>query len=116
MHAAIAVEYTRRPILIISGENDGVWESTRMADAVVSRLKELHFSYSYENLKIPSRRPPGGPARNRSQWHGSVRNPTSGREENLGGNAQGDAQSSLDAIPKVLEFLRESLLDNSSEK
>jgi hypothetical protein len=49
-------------------------------------------------------------------WHGNVRNPTSGREENLGGRPQGDAQSSLDAIPKVLEFLRESLLDHNSEK
>lgn len=29
----------------------------------------------------------------------------------MGGSAAGDAQSSLDAIPKVLDFLRESLED-----
>jgi hypothetical protein len=44
-----------------------------------------------------------------------VRNPTSGREENPGGSAKGDAQSSLDAIPKVLEFLRRSLQGSPSE-
>ena len=38
-----------------------------------------------------------------------------GREENLGGSAKGDAQSSLDAIPKVLEFLRQSLQGGPSQ-
>jgi hypothetical protein len=31
----------------------------------------------------------------------------------LGGTAKGDAQSSLDAIPKVLEFLRTNLEANA---
>ncbi len=32
-----------------------------------------------------------------------------GREVDVGGTVEGNAESSLDAIPKVLEFLRQSL-------
>ena len=116
MLAAIAVEDTHGPILVISGENDGVWQSTEMANAVVGRLKQSHFSYSCQHLKYPHAGHRAGRPEIVPAWHGSVRNPTSGRAENLGGNAQGDAQSSLDAIPKVLEFLRESLADHGPEK
>jgi dienelactone hydrolase len=116
MRAVIAVEYTHGPILLISGEDDGVWDSTGMANAVVSRLKHTHFPYPYEHLKYPHAGHRAGRPEIVPTWHGSVRNPTSGREENLGGRPQGDAQSSLDAIPKVLEFLRESLPDHSPEK
>ena len=114
--AAIAVERTHGPILLISGEDDGVWDSTGMANAIVARLKQTHFPYPYEHLKYPHAGHRAGRPEVVPAWHGSVRNPTSGREENLGGRPQGDAQSSLDAIPKVLEFLRESLPDHSSEK
>jgi dienelactone hydrolase len=116
MRAAIAVEYTHGPILLISGEDDGVWDSTGMARAVVARLKQTHFPYPYEHLEYPHAGHRAGRPEIVPTWHGAVRNPTSGREENLGGKPQGDAQSSLDAIPKVLEFLRESLPEHSSEK
>jgi hypothetical protein len=116
MDAAIAVEHAHGPILLISGEDDGVWESTQMADAVVGRLKQTHFAYSYEHLKYPHAGHRAGRPEIVPTWHGPVRNPTSGREENLGGSPQGDAQSSLDAIPKVLDFLRQSFPNYGSEK
>ena len=109
MEAAIAVEHTHGPILMIAGEDDGVWESSRMTDAVVERLKRAHFAYSCERLSYRHAGHRAGRPEIVPMWHGVVRNPTSGREENLGGNAQGDAESSLDAIPKVLDFLRQSL-------
>ncbi len=112
--AAIEVERTQRPILLISGEDDGVWESTRMADAVVGRLKQTRFPYSYDHLKYPHAGHRAGRPEIVPMWHGAVRNLTSGREENLGGSAQGDAESSVDAIPKVLELLRQSLPDHGS--
>jgi dienelactone hydrolase len=107
--AAIEVEKTRGPILMISGEDDHLWRSWEMADAVVARLKRAHFPYSFENLKYPhaghfAGRPEISPA-----WHGSVRNPTSGRENDLGGSAKGDAESSIDSMPKVLDFLKRAL-------
>ena len=116
MQAEIAVENTHGPILLISGEDDGVWPSSEMANAVVSRLKQSHFPYSHEHLKYPHAGHRAGRPEIVPTWHGSVMNPTSGRETNWGGKAQGDAASSLDAIPKVLEFLRQSLLDHSSLK
>lgn len=109
MEAAIAVEHTPGPILLISGKDDGVWDSTGMADAVAARLKQTHFPYSFQHLSYSHAGHRAGRPEIVPTWHGRVRNPTSGREENLGGSVQGDAESSLDAIPKVLEFLRESL-------
>jgi dienelactone hydrolase len=107
--AAIEVEKTQGPILMISGQDDHLWPSAEMADDVVSRLKRAHFAYSFENLKYPhaghsAGRPDIAPA-----WHGRVRNPTSGKENDLGGSAKGDAESSLDSMPKVLEFLKRAL-------
>jgi dienelactone hydrolase len=107
--AAIEVEKTQGPILMISGQDDHVWPSAEMADDVVSRLKHSHFAYSFENLKYPhaghyTGRPDIIPA-----WHGRVRNPTSGKEVDTGGSAKGDAESSLDSMPRVLEFLKRAL-------
>ena len=109
MNAAIAVEHTRGPIMLISGEDDGVWPSEMMASEVVSRLKQSHFPYAVVHLKYAHAGHRAGRPEIVPTWHGRVVNPTSGREENLGGSVEGDAQSSLDAIPKVLEFLRQSL-------
>jgi hypothetical protein len=38
-----------------------------------------------------------------------VRNPTSGRDVEVGGTPQGNAESSLDAIQKVIDFLNQGL-------
>jgi dienelactone hydrolase len=109
VNASIKVERTHGPVLLISGTDDGVWRSEMMAEAVVARLKQSHFPYAVQHLKYAHAGHRAGRPEIVPTWHGMVRNPTSGREENLGGNAKGDAESSLDAIPKVLEFLRQSL-------
>jgi len=109
MSAAIAVEHTRGPVLLISGEDDGVWPSSMMANEVVTRLKQSHFPYAVEHLKYAHSGHRAGRPEIVPTWHGRVVNPASGREQNLGGNVEGDAQSSLDAIPKVLGFLQQSL-------
>jgi dienelactone hydrolase len=109
LNASIEVERTHGPVLLISGIDDGVWPSEIMAEAVVARLKHYHFPYAVEHLKYPHAGHRAGRPEVVPTWHGRVRNPTSGREENPGGSPKGDAESSLDAIPKVLEFLRQSL-------
>jgi len=115
IEAAIAVEHTHGPILLIAGEDDGVWESSRMTEAVVQRLKRAHFAYTCERLSYRHAGHRAGRPEIVPTWHGVVTNPTSGREENLGGNAQGDAESSLDAISKVLDFLRQNLGTRSAD-
>jgi len=107
--AAIAVENTRGPILLISGQDDGVWFSSMMADALVGRLKLAHFAYPVESLKYNNAGHTAGRPEIAPTWLGRVVHPISGREMNPGGTRAGNAESSLDAIPKVLEFLRRSL-------
>jgi dienelactone hydrolase len=107
--AAIEVENTKGPIIMISGEADHLWKSWEMADDVVSRLRSHHFPYSFENLKYPHAGHFAGRQEFVPAWHGEIRNPTSGRENDLGGSAEGDAKSSSDSIPKVLDFLHKNL-------
>ena len=111
MRAEIEVEKTQAPILMISGSDDKVWArpSAGMADDVVSRLKRAHFAYSFENLKYPHAGHYAGRPEIIPAWHGMVRNPTSGKEHEVGGSPLGDAESSLDSIPKVLAFLKQAL-------
>lgn len=116
MRAAIAVEHTHGPLLLISGQSDGVWHSSSMAESIVDRLKHAHFPYQVEHLKYSHAGHRAGRPEIVPTWHGVLRHPISGREENLGGDAAGDAQSSLDAIPKVLEFLQASLGPGASSQ
>lgn len=109
MQATIDVEHTHGPILVISGTDDKIWDSSRMADAVVSRLKQAHFPYPFERLKYAHAGHRAGHPAITPAWHGTVRHPVSGTAENYGGSAEGDALSSIDAIPKVLQFLEQGL-------
>jgi dienelactone hydrolase len=111
MRATIEVERTQGPILMVSGQEDGVWRSSTMADMVVSRLKGAHFPYEVLTLKYPHAGHSAGRPEITPAWHEGVRQPLSGREMDLGGTPKGDAESSLDSMPKVLEFLRKSLAE-----
>jgi dienelactone hydrolase len=114
MQAAIAVERTKGPILLISGQDDGVWESSNMAESIVDRLRQAHFPYRVEHLKYPHAGHRAGRPEIVPTWHGEMEHPVSGKPVSLGGSAKGDAESSMDAIPKVLEFLRQSLQQPSA--
>lgn len=111
--AAIDVERIEGPILLISGEDDRVWPSPLMTAAVVERLRHAHFPFPVERLNYPHAGHLAGRPEIFPAWHGTVRHPVSGQEMDLGGNARGDAESSLDAIPKVLAFLKRSLTLNA---
>ncbi len=108
-NASIQVEHTHGPICLISGEEDGVWPSTLMAEAVLVRLKLQNFAYPVEHLKYAHAGHRAGRPEIVPSWHGTFTHPLSGREVNVGGTPVGDARSSLDATPKVLDFLRRSL-------
>lgn len=114
MEAAIAVEHTHGPILLIAGQDDGVWDSPAMTDALVFRLKQAHFAHAAERLNYPHAGHRAGRPEIVPTWHGAMRHPVSGRTEELGGKPEGDAESSIDAIEKVLAFLRTSLAAEAS--
>lgn len=103
--AAIAVEHTHGPILLISGEDDGVWSSSLMTGAIVNRLKDSHFQFAVEHLNYAHAGHLAGRPEFVPDWHGG----------NAGGTARGDAESSADAIPKVLEFLHRNLDVNAPQ-
>jgi dienelactone hydrolase len=107
--AQIPVENTHGPILLISGQDDGIWESSRMSDAVIGRLKNAHFKYEFEQLKYAHAGHRAGHPGIYPTWYGHITHPVSGREEHYGGTVEGNAESSIDAPPKVLEFLARSL-------
>jgi dienelactone hydrolase len=109
MQALIKVELTEGPILLISGTEDRIWNSSSMADSVVARLKQFRFAYNVEQLKYPHAGHGAGRPEIVPAWQGQTRNPTSGRDVEMGGTPKGNAESSLDAIPKVIDFLRQSL-------
>ena len=48
--AAIAVEKTDGPVLLISGEDDQVWPATEFSEMVINRLAEHNHPYPYKHL------------------------------------------------------------------
>jgi dienelactone hydrolase len=103
LQAQIPVERTHGPVLLISGDEDQTWPSAMMANAIVNRLKGAHFQYPVEHLRYSHAGHLAGRPEIVPAWHTEVGRPFPG------GSPKGDAESSLDAIPKVLEFLRTSL-------
>jgi dienelactone hydrolase len=111
-NAAIKVEDTGGPILLICGDDDEVWPTAMMADAIVGRLKGARFSQSVEVLKYPRAGHQAGRPEIVPSWQGALPHPVTGRRVIFGGTPKGNAESSLDAIPKVLDFLRTNLGTN----
>jgi dienelactone hydrolase len=109
MRAEIEVERVQGPLLLISGGADRVWDSKSMADSIVARLKRHNFTYNIEHLNYAHAGHAAGRPEIVPAWQGAVRNPTSGNDVEMGGTPKGNAESSLDASPKVIEFLRQSL-------
>lgn len=109
MRAEIRAENTKGPILMIGGGQDHVWDSSGMVAAVVSRLKRANFQYSVVGLIYPHAGHIAGRPEIVPEWHGAIHHAVTGQPMDYGGTPEGNAESSIDAIPKVLEFLAKSL-------
>jgi dienelactone hydrolase len=116
MRAQIHVEDSHGPIMLISGQSDGVWPSSQMTGAAESRLKSAHFKYAVERLDYPNAGHRAGSPEIDPSWHGELRHPISGRPEDLGGSPAGNAASGLDAGPRVLAFLAQALGSNAASQ
>lgn len=102
--AAIPVEKTRGPILIISGKDDQMWPSSLMGDMVMKRLAEARFSFPHRHLAYEN----GGhfiPLPNLPTTANSVFHPTAKMEMALGGSAPGTAAAAADSWRQTVEFL-----------
>lgn len=109
LSASIAVEHTHGPILMIGGESDKVWPSAEMVHAAADRLRQEHFAYPVVTLVYPDAGHRAGMPAIIPAWHNAMPHPVSGTSMELGGTPEGNAASTLDAIPKVLDFLAQSL-------
>jgi dienelactone hydrolase len=107
--ADIYIERTNGPILMISGGADGIWSSSAMAEAAMHRLKIAHFAFQYEHLRYAHAGHLAAEPWIKPTWSSGVRHPVSGEAESFGGTPEGDAESTVDADPKVLDFLKQSL-------
>lgn len=111
--AEIPVERINGPVFLISGEDDGLWPSTLMAERVVQRLRQHGFRYPVEHAAYPA------------AGHGIGRPyvPTpdvavarphqiTGRMITPGGTPAGTALASEDSWSCLLKFLDASFREN----
>jgi dienelactone hydrolase len=111
--AEIPVEGIGGPIMLVSGKDDGVWDSAPMARRIVARLDRSHFKYEVESLVYDHAghsivRPYG------STMVLNRRHPLGGRDVHMGGTPAGTAKAREDAWAKLLAFLDRHLRDAAS--
>ena len=100
--AAIPVEKIKGPILLLSTEADGLWPSTRMADAVMARLEAKRWRGKRDHIRYPdsSHLMMGtGP--------GITKMGSGAYAIDFGGTAEGTAKARADAWARVKRFLAE---------
>ncbi|MBX9614570.1 MAG: dienelactone hydrolase [Caulobacteraceae bacterium] len=101
--ARIAVETINGPVLMISGQVDGLWPSARMANEIEQRLKDHRFAYPVINIIYPD----AGHAA-----FGAILpadSPALGQATYFGGTVPGLLAARADGWPRVLDFLRTAL-------
>jgi hypothetical protein len=91
MKTAIHVEQTAGPILLISGQSDGIWPSSEMTNAVGVRPRLAHFGYRVERLDYPHAGHRAGMPEIVPAWQSNVTHPLTGESENFGGTPEGNA-------------------------
>ncbi|HET9193726.1 MAG TPA: acyl-CoA thioesterase/bile acid-CoA:amino acid N-acyltransferase family protein [Vicinamibacterales bacterium] len=106
---AIRVERTRGAIFMMSGEDDRLWPSTRLAEIAEKRLQATAFSYPFEHRRYPSAGhfaclPPNLPATSTAGRH-----PVVPMSFDFGGTARANAAASADLWPRIVTFLHRHL-------
>jgi dienelactone hydrolase len=100
---AIPVEKIRGGVLFVSGQDDQLWPSALMADAMMQRLERAHFGYPYRHLSYP-----GAGHSIPSACIPTLLTVGTGRLA-LGGTPEANAKAQADSRTKVLRFLKEML-------
>jgi len=100
--AMIHVEQIKGPILLVSGQDDMVWESHTMTNNIEQTLKTSHFKYPVVHLDYAHAGHHAGHPGFAPLWTGAETKPT-------GGTIEDNAASIEDATPKLLDFLAKAL-------
>ena len=51
--ATIPVEQINAPILLFSGEDDNIWPSPLMSNAIIERLRKFNYRFEYRHVSYP---------------------------------------------------------------
>ncbi len=109
-HAVIEVEKSAGPILLISGEDDQVWPSTRMAHQIIRRLGQKGFPYEYRHLSyLTAGHRITFPGRTLSEYSPSGVHPMTGETFHYGGTPEGNEAASEHSWPAVVSFFQRHL-------
>lgn len=104
--AVIPVERINGPVLLISGEEDRIWESTAMANEVVARLDDHDFEYPVRHVRLEDA---GHNTGGGEEAFGVPNLPAKERTPSPGGTKQGNAVGSIVAWREALAFLNSHL-------
>jgi dienelactone hydrolase len=100
--ATIAVENTNGPILMLSGDDDGLWPSGPLSEVARRRLEQYDFAHTYEHISYPEAGhifpPPYRPAMFSQNQAGFI----------MGGTPNGTAHAQEDSWRRTLTFLDEA--------
>lgn len=107
--ATIPVEKINGPVLLISGEDDALWPSTKLAQIAMDRLGHYQHAYPDRHLHYAGAGHLIGEPYLPTTALTSYYNPAVSATLNVGGNAQGYAAAAADSWPYVLTFLQDSL-------
>lgn len=106
--ATIPVERINGPILMVTGQADGLWPCERLTRHAIERARARGFSHPVQHLSYPDAgHGIGWP--NVTTTVTRFKHPLSGDEIDLGGTAAATAHASRNSWPRVLAFLRQSL-------
>jgi dienelactone hydrolase len=106
--ALIPVERVNGPILLVSGDDDQMWPSSRYASMIMGRLRERGHAFADRHLAYPE----CGHLVNFAYVPTTVdssKHPITGHVFAYGGTPRGQARAREDSWPKVLAFLRDAL-------
>lgn len=106
--ATIKVERINGPILLISGRDDQVWPSSKMADMIEKRLSDKGFEYSCINLKYDQAGHSISTNPDNKSSHNTGTITINGKDYTyeFGGNPNGIYSAKQDARNQLMRFLR----------
>jgi len=108
--AAIRVEKIKGAVLLISGRQDQVWNSSEMSEQVMARLRRNQFPYAYKHLSYDDAGHAIGRPYTSTMDLNDMRHPLTGRVMHLGGTPEGTAHAREDSWRQMLAFLDEQLM------
>jgi dienelactone hydrolase len=106
---AIRVELTRGPMLMMSGQDDQLWPSTRLTEIAEARLKAAAFAYPFEHRRYAGAGHFACLLPNLPATSQAARHPVVPISLAFGGTARDNAAASADLWPRVVTFLRQHL-------